>query len=148
MYERSCGAVVFTREEGIIKYVIIRQKRGIWGFPKGHCKKWESQKQTALREVKEEVGLTPAIIDGFREDEMYVTQHGSHLVNKRVTYFLAYYENQPIIMQKDELSRAKLADYDEAMNLLAFDSKKRILNSAEQFIKNLNGLPQQEVHAD
>lgn len=144
MYERSCGAVVFTYQQGIIKYVIIRQKRGIWGFPKGHCKKWESQKQTALREVKEEVGLTPVVIDGFKEDEMYVTQHGSHQVNKRVTYFLAYYRDQPIIMQKDELSRAKLADYEEAMNLLAFDSKKRILTSADQFIKNLTALPMED----
>lgn len=35
-YEISCGAVVFTRVEGEIKYVIIRSNEGWYGFPKGH----------------------------------------------------------------------------------------------------------------
>ncbi|MBQ6654297.1 MAG: NUDIX domain-containing protein [Erysipelotrichaceae bacterium] len=137
MYERSCGAVVFTRENGIVKYVIVRQKGGIWGFPKGHSKKFESQKQTALREVQEEVGLTPEIIPGFQEQEMYNTQHGKHSVNKKVIYFLAYYQDQPIVMQKDELSKARLADYEEAMSLMGFDSKKRILTAADSFIREM-----------
>ena len=138
MYENSCGAVVFTRENGIVKYVIVRQKGGIWGFPKGHSKKFESQKQTALREVREEVGLTPEIIPGFLEQEMYNTQHGKHSVNKKVTYFLAYYQDQPIVVQREELSKARLADYEEALNLMNFDSKKRILTAADSFIKELD----------
>ena len=137
MFERSCGAVVFTREDGTVKYVIVRQKGGIWGFPKGHSKKFESPRQTALREVEEEVGLRPELIDGFKEEEMYNTQRGKHSVNKKVTYFLAHYQDQPIVIQKDELSKARLADYQQAMTLMSFDSKKRILTAADSFIREM-----------
>lgn len=34
--EKSCGAIVFTAENNNIKYVIIRAKEGLYGFPKGH----------------------------------------------------------------------------------------------------------------
>ena len=34
--EKFCGAIVFTAENNNIKYVIIRAKEGIYGFPKGH----------------------------------------------------------------------------------------------------------------
>ena len=56
--EKSCGAVVFTRLNGEIKYVIIQSLAGYYGFPKGHMEAGESEKQTALREVYEETGLT------------------------------------------------------------------------------------------
>ena len=31
--EKSCGAIVYTCENSTIKYVIIRSKEGIYGFP-------------------------------------------------------------------------------------------------------------------
>ena len=68
-YETSCGAVVFTRRGGEIFYVIIRSIEGYYGFPKGHMEGDETPEQTALREIREEVGLTPRLIDGFRTEE-------------------------------------------------------------------------------
>lgn len=47
--EKSCGAVVFTREKGILQYVIIRSPEGFCGFPKGHTEGIESEQETALR---------------------------------------------------------------------------------------------------
>lgn len=35
-YEKSCGAVAFTRINGEIKYVLVQQLEGFYGFPKGH----------------------------------------------------------------------------------------------------------------
>ena len=64
--EKSCGAIVYTKESGNIKYVIIRSKEGIYGFPKGHIEENESETETALREVAEEVGLTVTLISKFR----------------------------------------------------------------------------------
>ena len=64
--EKSCGAVVFTRTDAGIRYVIIQSLEGYYGFPKGHCEKGESEEETALREVYEETGLRVRIIPGFR----------------------------------------------------------------------------------
>ena len=50
-YEKSCGAVVFTRIDNNIKYLLIQNLEGIYGFPKGHVEDGESETQTAIREV-------------------------------------------------------------------------------------------------
>lgn len=48
-YERSAGAVVFTRISNEIKYVIIRSPQGYYGFPKGHIEAGESEEQAAFQ---------------------------------------------------------------------------------------------------
>lgn len=62
--EKSCGAIVYTCENSTIKYVIIRSKEGIYGFPKGHIEGTEGEIETALREISEETGLTVRLIVG------------------------------------------------------------------------------------
>ena len=44
--------------EGIIQCLVIRDRYGQWGLPKGHLEDGESSKQAALREVNEETGLS------------------------------------------------------------------------------------------
>ena len=66
MVEKSCGAVVFTRLRDRIKYVIIRSKEGIYGFPKGHVELRETETETALREGFEETGLRVSFMEGFK----------------------------------------------------------------------------------
>ena len=133
-YEKSCGAVVFTRKEGIIKYVLVQQLRGFYGFPKGHVEKNETEKETALREIFEEVHLKPDLIDGFTTCVEYNLPNKRN-VKKKVVFFLAKYNNQEIIAQKEELTKAVLVTYDEAMNLIYHDSTKRVLKKANDFIK-------------
>ena len=60
--EKSCGAIVYTKDHGDILYVIIRSKGGIYGFPKGHMEGNETEAETAFREIFEETGLTVKLI--------------------------------------------------------------------------------------
>lgn len=55
-FEKSCGAIVFTRQNGEIEYVIIQSLEGWYGFPKGHMEQNETEIETALREVREKQG--------------------------------------------------------------------------------------------
>ena len=52
-HEKSCGCIIIEDK----KVLLIKQTNGIWGFPKGHVEKNETELQTAEREVKEETGL-------------------------------------------------------------------------------------------
>lgn len=45
-YEKSCGAVVFTRINHEIRYVLVQQLEGFHGFPKGHMEEGETEEQT------------------------------------------------------------------------------------------------------
>ena len=49
-HEKSCGCIIIEDK----KVLLIKQTNGIWGFPKGHVEKNETELQTAEREVKEE----------------------------------------------------------------------------------------------
>ena len=57
--EKSCGAVIFNNED---KVLIVKHNAGHWDFPKGHMEAGETEKQTALREVKEETKIDIHII--------------------------------------------------------------------------------------
>ena len=138
-YEKSCGAVVFTRENGEIKYVLAQALGGHYGFPKGHVEQGETEEETALREVYEEVHLRPTLIEGFRTVSEYDIPHSD--VHKQVVFFLGEYRDQEIVIQKEELQRAPLLPFREAMDTLTFEDNKRILMEAHEF---LNGEVRQE----
>lgn len=132
-YEKSCGAVVFTRSNNEIKYLLIRNLTGIYGFPKGHVEKDETEEQTALREVFEETGLTVRLVPGFRTvDEHPIPQKEKTI--KQIVYFLGGYCDQEFHYQKEELTDALLVDYETAMSLFQFDSSKRILTAANDIL--------------
>lgn len=133
-YEKSCGAVVFTRRDDKIYYVIIQHLGGHWGFPKGHMEPGEEEKTTALREIREETGIYVKLTDGFRIVEEYPLP-GKPGVTKQVVYFLAEYSGQEIQYQKEELRGACLLPYGEAYRRLTYAETKRILAEANQFLR-------------
>ncbi|MBR6791208.1 MAG: NUDIX domain-containing protein [Oscillospiraceae bacterium] len=134
-YERSCGAVVYCRQDHDIKYLLVCERSGFWVFPKGHMEAGESEQQTALREVKEETGLDITFIAGFRaEDEHDLAREGRPDVIKQTVYFLAEYKDQSFIPQESEISKIMLLDFESAMAALQFDSFRRILTQAHDFL--------------
>ena len=99
IYEKSCGAVVFTRINNQIKYLLIRNLTGIYGFPKGHVEQGETEEETALREVFEEVGLAVKLLPGFRsQDEHPIPQKENTI--KQIVYFLANIAIKSLLIKK------------------------------------------------
>ena len=133
-YEKSCGAVVFTCVDSEIRYVLVQSRAGHFGFPKGHMEIGETEEETALREVFEEVRLRPLLLKNFREVSEYVLP-SSH-AQKQVVFFLGYYELQEIFLQEAELQQAVLVSYEEALVLLEHEDNRRILKNADLFLKN------------
>ena len=132
-YEKSCGAVVFTRVDGKVKFALVQQLQGFYSFPKGHIEKGETEQETALREIYEELQLKPTLIEGFRTVDEHIIPHKPD-VTKQIVYFLGEYADQEIVFQCEELLSAPLVTYEEAMALFQYESSKRILNEAYDFI--------------
>lgn len=135
-YEKSCGAVLFTKINNTVKYVLVEQSEGFYSFPKGHMEKGESEIETALREIFEETNIKATIIEGFVRKNEYALPNKPNVI-KQVTYFIAEYSNQEIVFQKEELLGATLVTYEEAMELFQYESSKRILAEANDFIIKL-----------
>lgn len=133
-YEKSCGAVVFTRLDGKIKYLLIANLEGVWGFPKGHMENGETEVETALREVYEETNLKIKLIGDFKTVDEHLIPSKKDTI-KQIVYFLGEFDNQEkIIIQEKELSTSCLVDYAEAIELFQYESSKRILHLANEFI--------------
>ena len=137
MYEKSCGAVVFTKIDGEIKYLLVSNREGIYGFPKGHVEKDETETETALREVYEETNLKIDLINDFRTFDEHLIPQKENTV-KQIVYFLGYFEKQDIVYQKEELSGACLVSFSEAMGLFQFESSKRILTEANDYLMKIS----------
>src|SRR4030067_2796298 len=61
-----------------------------WDFPKGHREIYESEEQTALREVEEEVGIKAEIIEKAGQTQ-YFYYEGGQRVLKTVDFYLMKY---------------------------------------------------------
>ena len=131
MLEISSGAVIFTHINNELKYVIIHDNNNNYGFPKGHQEKGESLKETALREIKEEVGIDVEIIGDFEKTIYYSLPNGN---TKEANYYLAYFENQELKPQEGEVQRIELLSYKKALDLINFEDVKDILISAHKIV--------------
>lgn len=58
----SCGGVVIFRGKILVLYKNYKNKYEGWVLPKGTVEAGEDYKTTALREVKEEAGVSASII--------------------------------------------------------------------------------------
>ena len=131
MLEISAGAVVFTLIDHDLKYVIIHDNNGNYGFPKGHQEKGETLNETAIREIKEEIGIDIELLDDFKKEIFYTLPSGNI---KQAIYFLATYNNQELKPQEGEINKIMLLSYKEAYNLINFVDVKNILESANNYI--------------
>ncbi len=132
--EKSCGAVVFTKDSECIKYVIIESKEGFFGFPKGHIEANETEHETAKREVLEETGLHIQFLDAFRTEDSHLFKRNGKERMKHIVYFLAEFSDQTPSAQKSELNSIHLMDYETALSIFQFESSKRILSEAHMFL--------------
>ena len=130
MLERSCGAVVVTEIGGLRHYVLV--KGSYVGLPKGHMEPGESERETALREVREETCVSVGLVPGFRRVVTYHMRSGN---DKRVVYFLGEFSCQTARRNPEEFLRVLTLPYEEALRALTFENDKMTLRAAERHLR-------------
>ena len=133
MLERSCGAVISTEKDGVRFYVLV--KGGYTGLPKGHMEPGESERITALREVREETCVSARLVPGFRR---VVTYHMPNGNDKRVVYFLGEYTAQEARRNPEEFLKVLVLPYPQALRALTFENDKATLRAAERWMQRLS----------
>ncbi len=135
-YEKSCGAVVFTRQNEEILYLLVQELGGFYSFPKGHVEGGETEIETATREIFEETGLKVDFVPGFRTEDAHLIPEKPG-TTKQITYFLAEFADQDYCWQETEISGGGLYTFGEAMKLFQFESSRRILQEANDFLQGI-----------
>ena len=128
--EKSCGALVFRKDEsdGKLYIVLIRHIHGrFFSFPKGHVEKGESEIMTAEREVFEETSLKIKIKSDFRTTVNYSP---SYKVEKEVVYFLAETRQINVIPRPGEIEKVRWVPVDQALDVLTHENDKRVFREA------------------
>lgn len=130
-YEKSCGAIIYNDEKPR-KYLIVKSVNDYWSFPKGHVEEEESEKATAIREVREETGLDIIIKEEKTiKDRYFIPQTNS---TKDVVYFFAKLPSDKIKLQEVELIDYAICNVDEALKLIKRESTARILVEADNYL--------------
>src|SRR5438552_3739189 len=84
----SAGGVVYRRGEHGYQVVLVgRSAQGTWGLPKGTPDDAETVEETALREVTEETGIKPKLVDRIGAIQYYFVARSTRF-HKMVHFFL------------------------------------------------------------
>jgi 8-oxo-dGTP pyrophosphatase MutT (NUDIX family) len=129
--ELSAGGVVVRGDEVV---VIVPTKRGpdgerVLGLPKGHPEPGESSLEAAIREVREEAGVTGRLIESLGSVQYAYERRGKR-VPKRVEFFLFEYESGDPRDHDHEIEEARWMPLSVAVVSLTFEGERQIVQRA------------------
>ncbi len=138
-FEISAGGIVYKKEGNKILWLITQhsQHKG-WVFPKGligdHAKD-EPMEKAALREVKEEGGVTAKIITNKLIITNYQYVWEGILIKKTVYYFLMEYVSGDPKNHDWEMMDAKFVTEEEVTKILTYSSDKEAFEKILDILK-------------
>ncbi len=132
--ETSAGIVLFRKEDSKILFLLLHYPSGHWDFVKGKMEKGESTHETAIREAKEETGITDiTFLENFEEWIKYDFQYQGELVHKKVVFFLAETKTKEVMISHEHLDYTWM-DYNTSMEKTTFDNAKTVLTRAQMLL--------------
>ena len=128
--EQSIGAVIRygTFLENVeSQFLLLRNRRGFWGFPQGHKEKGETEVQTLIREVCEETGIVSLYIQSYigRIHYSYFKADGMKS-EKEVRFYFATTSTRKIKISKEH-DDYKWVTFSNALCILDHRQLKSIL---------------------
>ena len=133
--ERSAGVVIFLEKPEGIHFLLLNYPTGHWDFVKGKIEEGENNHQTAIREAKEETGISDLeILEGFEEKINYNFQFEGELIHKEVVFFLAQTKISKVIVSHEHLDYVWL-DYENALKKITYQNAKNILSKVNNLIR-------------
>jgi len=132
--ETSAGIVLYRKEKLGKLFLLLHYPSGHWDFVKGKMEKGETTQQTAIRETKEETGITDiAFVENFEEWIEYNFKYKGELVKKKVVFFLAETKTKDVKISHEH-SGYTWMDYNTSMEKTTFDNAKMVLTKAQKLL--------------
>jgi 8-oxo-dGTP pyrophosphatase MutT (NUDIX family) len=138
--EVSAGGVVFRPgERGSFDVALIFTHEGRWQLPKGWVEPNEEPEQAAIREVREEAGVDAELVGPLDTIEYWYRskyEPGEPVrVHKFVHFFLLRYLRGSTNDHDHEVRDARFVPIDEAIELLAFPSERKVVEMAREALR-------------
>ena len=142
--DQSYGVIPVYKKGEDYEVLVVNQisYRGdqFWVFPKGHPNEGELGEAAALRELREETGLTEAKLDTEHPLEIhYQFNDKNTLIKKTVTYFIGHCVNQKTkIIQPREIAELRWCSPEEAIQLLTHENSRQLLKKTLKALLGAN----------
>jgi len=135
--ERSAGVVLFRADPdspGGRVFLLLDYGR-YWDYAKGHVEPGEDDLTAALRELREETGITDAaVLPNFRHDITYFFRDRKKgLIRKTVTFFLASTSATEVTLSYEHVGYDFLP-FDQALTRLNYPNAKATLQAAQDHL--------------
>lgn len=133
--ETSAGGVVFRLEDGTPLFLLIRDSYANWGFPKGHVERGESPEDAALREVREETGLSELSSCGLIDVIDWYFRFRGRLIHKSCHFYLMETSESNTAPQHAEgITACQWVTYGEAHEAVSYANAREVLRRAREMI--------------
>jgi 8-oxo-dGTP pyrophosphatase MutT (NUDIX family) len=139
--ETSAGGLVLDEPSGTRAALIGRlDRRGrlLWSLPKGHIEQGETAPETAIREVKEETGIT-AIVDCPLGTIDYWFVAEDRRVHKTVHHFMLIAQDHELCDEDVEVTEVAWVPLAELETRLAYADERRLVRKAKQLLSDRAG---------
>jgi 8-oxo-dGTP pyrophosphatase MutT (NUDIX family) len=136
--EVSAGGVVYRRTDDGLEVVLAsrRTRRGqlAWGLAKGGIEMGETREQAAIREVREETGLT-ADIEADLGDTKYMYVWDDIRIRKTVHFFLMRHTGGDVEDRDDEMEEIRWFPMERAIKRAAYRGERDMLLKAAELLR-------------
>ena len=129
--ERSAGAIIYQDLPSGKMYLLLNYPSGHWDFVKGNIERGETLKQTVLREIREETGISDInFVDGFEDKLEYYYQRNGEVVHKEVIFFLAKTSTNIVTLSHEHVDYLWLT-FNDTLQKLTYKTAQRLLKKVK-----------------
>jgi ADP-ribose pyrophosphatase YjhB (NUDIX family) len=132
--ETSAGGLVVDRLDRLARGALIgrldRRGRLLWSLPKGHLETDETSEDAAVREVREETGISGSIVQTLGTIDFWFVAEGRR-VHKTVHHFLLLAHGGELSDADVEVSEVAWVPLDEVASRLAYDDERELASRAQ-----------------
>ena len=138
MDQVSAGGVGFRWRDSEPEMAIVSVKPKVrWQLPKGIVDPGETPEITAVREVREEAGIETDLLALIETIEYWyrAVKYGKPVrYHKFVHFYLLQYHSGDVSDHDHEVEEARWVSFEEAIEMLAFESERRVVEKAREMI--------------
>jgi len=132
--ETSAGGLVLDeRRRGALIGRQDRRGRMVWSLPKGHIEEGETAEAAAIREIREETGISGSIVAPLGVIDFWFMAENRR-VHKTVHHFLLRAESGELSSDDAEVDSVEWVPLEDMSTRLAYADERRLMDRVQDLL--------------